>query len=60
MGTRADFATVMDSIFAGNPNPVLDHDFPLEEAPLAQERLEKGEQLGKNHPLTLTSSSVSA
>ncbi len=47
MGTRADFATVMDLVFAGMLQPVLDHDYPLEEAGAAQERLEKGEQLGK-------------
>jgi NADPH:quinone reductase-like Zn-dependent oxidoreductase len=51
MGTRADFATVMNLIFEGKLNPVLDKDYPLEDARLAQERLEKGEQLGK---ITLT------
>jgi NADPH:quinone reductase-like Zn-dependent oxidoreductase len=47
MGTRADFATVMDLVFSGKLKPVMDHDYPLEEAGAAQERLEKGEQLGK-------------
>jgi NADPH:quinone reductase-like Zn-dependent oxidoreductase len=47
MGTRADFATVMDLVFTGKLKPVLDRDFPLQEAQPAQERLEKGEQLGK-------------
>jgi NADPH:quinone reductase-like Zn-dependent oxidoreductase len=47
MGTRADFATVMELVFGGKLKPVLDHDFPLEDARAAQERLEKGEQLGK-------------
>jgi NADPH:quinone reductase-like Zn-dependent oxidoreductase len=47
MGTRADFASVMDLIFGGKLKPVLDHDFPLEDARAAQERLEMGEQLGK-------------
>jgi NADPH:quinone reductase-like Zn-dependent oxidoreductase len=51
MGTRADFATVMSLVFEGKLKPVLDRDYPLEEARLAQERLEKGEQLGK---ITLT------
>ncbi|MFZ2097249.1 MAG: zinc-binding dehydrogenase [Anaerolineales bacterium] len=51
MGTRADFATVMSLVFEGKLKPVLDRDYPLEEAPLAQERLEQGEQLGK---ITLT------
>ena len=47
MGTRQDFARVMDLVFAGKLKPVLDRDFPLAEAHLAQERLEHGEQLGK-------------
>jgi NADPH:quinone reductase-like Zn-dependent oxidoreductase len=47
MGTRADFSTVMNLIFEGKLKPVLDKDYPLEEARLAHERLEKGEQLGK-------------
>jgi NADPH:quinone reductase-like Zn-dependent oxidoreductase len=47
MGTRADFASVMDLIFGGKLKPVLDHDFPLEDARAAQERLEMGVQLGK-------------
>jgi NADPH:quinone reductase-like Zn-dependent oxidoreductase len=51
MGTRADFATVMPLVFEGKLRPVLDRDFPLEDARSAQERLEKGEQLGK---ITLT------
>ncbi len=51
MGTRADFATVMSLIFAGKLKPVMDRDYPLQDARLAQERLEKGEQLGK---ITLT------
>jgi len=51
MGTRADFATVMDLLFAGKLKAVLDRDYPLAEARFAQERLEQGEQLGK---ITLT------
>jgi len=51
MGTRADFATVMDLVFAGKLRAILDRDYPLAEARLAHERLEKGEQLGK---ITLT------
>ena len=47
MGTRSDFATVMGLVFDGKLAPVLDHDFPLRDARDAQERLEKGEQLGK-------------
>ncbi len=51
MGTRADFAAVMELVFAGKLKPILDRDYPLVEACYAQERLEKGEQLGK---ITLT------
>lgn len=51
MGTRADFATVMRLVFEGKLVPVLDQDFPLAQAYLGQERLEKGDQLGK---ITLT------
>jgi NADPH:quinone reductase-like Zn-dependent oxidoreductase len=51
MGTRADFATVMDLVFAGKLNPVIDRDYPLKDVVAAQERLAKGEQLGK---ITLT------
>jgi NADPH:quinone reductase-like Zn-dependent oxidoreductase len=47
MGTRTDFATVMGLIFAGKLKPVLDQDFPLQDARHAQERLESGAQLGK-------------
>jgi NADPH:quinone reductase-like Zn-dependent oxidoreductase len=51
MGTRADFATVMDLVFEGKLKPVMDRDYPLMDARFAQEQLEKGEQLGK---ITLT------
>lgn len=51
MGTRADFATVMDLIYAGKLNPVLDRDYPLKDARAAQECLEQGKQCGK---ITLT------
>ncbi len=51
MGTRADFATVMELVYAGKLKPIMDRDYPLVEARYAQERLEMGEQLGK---ITLT------
>ena len=51
MGTHQDFAQVMTLVFAGKLKPVLDQDFPLQEAGAAQERLASGEQLGK---ITLT------
>ena len=47
MGTRTDFTTVMALIFSGKLKPVLDRDYPLSEARAAQERLERGEQMGK-------------
>ena len=47
MGTHNDFAQVMDLIFAGKLKPVLDRDFPLQQARAAQEYLASGEQLGK-------------
>jgi NADPH:quinone reductase-like Zn-dependent oxidoreductase len=47
MGTHRDFATVMDLIFNGKLKAVVDCTYPLAEAPLAQDRLAKGEQLGK-------------
>jgi NADPH:quinone reductase-like Zn-dependent oxidoreductase len=47
MGTRQDFAQVMELVFSGRLMPVLDRDFPLEEARRAHEYLERGEQMGK-------------
>jgi len=47
MGTRQDFAQVMGLVFTGKLRPVLDLDFPLSEAHLAQQRLASGQQLGK-------------
>ena len=47
MGTRKDFAEVMSLIFQGKLSPIIDSSYPLQEAHLAQERLEAGEQMGK-------------
>jgi NADPH:quinone reductase-like Zn-dependent oxidoreductase len=47
MGTRQDFAQVMDLIFDGKLKPTLDRDFPLAHARQAQEYLDCGEQMGK-------------
>ena len=47
MGTKADFAAVMDLIFAGKLKVALDRAYPLSEAHLAQQRLEQGQQMGK-------------
>ena len=47
MGTRSDFARVMDLVYSGKLIPVMDRDYPLSEARSAQDQLERGEQLGK-------------
>jgi NADPH:quinone reductase-like Zn-dependent oxidoreductase len=47
MAPRSDFDRVMELVYAGKLNPVIDRVYPLSEARLAQERLEKGEQMGK-------------
>ncbi len=47
MGTKADFAAVMALVLEGRLRVARDKSFPLSEARLAQERLEKGLQLGK-------------
>jgi len=47
MGTLKDFSEVMSLVVAGKLAPVLDKTFPLADARLAHERLEKNEQLGK-------------
>jgi NADPH:quinone reductase-like Zn-dependent oxidoreductase len=47
MGTQADFAAVMQLVFAGRLRPVLDRSYPLAEARQAQARLAAGEQMGK-------------
>jgi NADPH:quinone reductase-like Zn-dependent oxidoreductase len=47
MGTLRDFSVVMGLVFAGKLRPVLDMTFPLADVRAAQERLEKGAQMGK-------------
>ena len=47
MGTPADFQGAYDLIAAGKVRPVVDSVFPLAEARVAHERMERGEQLGK-------------
>lgn len=47
MGTQNDFAVVMELIFNGKLNAVIDSTFSLEEAYSAQARLASGEQKGK-------------
>jgi NADPH:quinone reductase-like Zn-dependent oxidoreductase len=47
MGTQSDFSAVMDLVFSGKLKVALDKSFPLKDARTAQERLEKGRQMGK-------------
>jgi NADPH:quinone reductase-like Zn-dependent oxidoreductase len=47
MGTRADFAGVLELVASGRARPVIDEVFPLEEARAAHERMERAEQFGK-------------
>lgn len=51
MGTHEDFRTVLGLVFSGQLKPILDQTYPLYEARAAQERLARGDQLGK---ITLT------
>ncbi|MGA9534009.1 MAG: zinc-binding dehydrogenase [Anaerolineales bacterium] len=47
MGTRSDFQTVMNLVFDGRLQPVIDRSYPLEDIRAAEARLEAGEQMGK-------------
>ena len=47
MGTREDFAGVLELVASGRARPVIDEVFPLEEVRAAHERMERGEQFGK-------------
>jgi NADPH:quinone reductase-like Zn-dependent oxidoreductase len=47
MGPRHDFDKVMKLVYDGKLRAVIDRVYPLSEARLAHERLEKGEQMGK-------------
>jgi NADPH:quinone reductase-like Zn-dependent oxidoreductase len=47
MAPRHDFETVMNLVFTGKLSPVIDRAYPLAEARQAQERLERGDQMGK-------------
>lgn len=47
MATRAEFQEVMDLVFAGRLDPVIDVAWPLDRVRDAHERLEEGGQFGK-------------
>ncbi|MCW5878945.1 MAG: zinc-binding dehydrogenase [Anaerolineales bacterium] len=47
MGSFADFAEVMQLVFAGQLQPIIDRSYPLAEAAAAHARMEAGQQLGK-------------
>ena len=47
MGTREDFAAVLELIASGRARPVVDRVFPIAEVREAHEHLERGGQLGK-------------
>ena len=47
MGTREDFAGVLELVASGRVRPVIDEVFPLKEVRAAHERMERGEQFGK-------------
>ncbi len=47
MANRKEFTEVMQLIFKGKLNPVIDTVFPLEQAGSAYQRLHDGEQFGK-------------
>ncbi len=47
MGTHEDFSRVMELVFAGKLQPVIDRSYPLQEARRAHERMGTGDQMGK-------------
>ncbi|MGN6430425.1 MAG: zinc-binding dehydrogenase [Gaiellaceae bacterium] len=47
MGTREDFAGVLELVKSGRARPVIDEIFPLEDARAAHERMERSEHFGK-------------
>jgi NADPH:quinone reductase-like Zn-dependent oxidoreductase len=47
MANRKEFTEVMQLIFQGKLNPVIDTVYPLEQAKTAYQRLHNGEQFGK-------------
>jgi NADPH:quinone reductase-like Zn-dependent oxidoreductase len=47
MGTNQDFAEVMQLVFSGKLNPLVDRHYPLADIAQAHDRIERGAQLGK-------------
>ncbi len=47
MGTREDFAAMLELVASGRAKPIVDQVFPLDDVRTAHARLESGEQLGK-------------
>ncbi|HLM36404.1 MAG TPA: zinc-binding dehydrogenase [Gaiellaceae bacterium] len=47
MGTKADFEAAYELVKSGRAEPVVDSTFALEEARIAHERMEAGQQFGK-------------
>ena len=47
MGSLNDFNTVMEQVFSGRIEPLIDSVYPLEQAQEAYARFERGEQFGK-------------
>jgi D-arabinose 1-dehydrogenase-like Zn-dependent alcohol dehydrogenase len=47
MGTRAEFDTAMEHVFAGRLKAVVDGEFPLEQGAEAYRRLAEGRAQGK-------------
>jgi D-arabinose 1-dehydrogenase-like Zn-dependent alcohol dehydrogenase len=47
MGTRAEFKALLGMVGAAGIRPLVDTVYPLEEAPLAFQRLASGEVAGK-------------
>jgi NADPH:quinone reductase-like Zn-dependent oxidoreductase len=47
MGTREDFAAVLELVATGRAKPIVDRVFPLDDVRAAHEHLESGAQLGK-------------
>jgi NADPH:quinone reductase-like Zn-dependent oxidoreductase len=47
MGSRNELRTALKLVWDGRIRPIVDHIYPLSQARLAHERLERGEQFGK-------------